>query len=101
MLCRIPVRIDATTIAVTIPTTIPNIVRTDRNLCETMLSNAIFRTSIGNDAETLIWNYVCCNATIGSNRAAFHAGYNPATIPMMLETATDRMMYPGVIVIVI
>src|SRR5215212_9482521 len=54
MLCRIPVNIDATTIAVTMPTTMPRIVNAERNLCAAMLSNAILTTSIGRDAETLI-----------------------------------------------
>src|ERR1043165_1223021 len=47
--CRIPVRIDATTIAVITPTTIPRMVRNDRNLCDRIESSAILRTSRGND----------------------------------------------------
>ena len=92
MFCRIPVRIEATTTAVRMPTTIPRIVRNERNLCDMTLSYAIFSTSIGSDAETcIILDYTFCNATMGSSRAAFHAGYKPATTPMMLDTAIERM----------
>ena len=48
---RIPVKIEATTIAVIIPTTMPMIVKAERNLCPTILSNAILITSIGNDVR--------------------------------------------------
>ena len=54
MLCRIPVRIDATTTAVMMPTTMPRIVSADLNLCPAMLSSAIFKTSTGNDVESFI-----------------------------------------------
>src|SRR4029079_2043968 len=51
MLWRMPVRIEATTTAVMIPITIPRTVSADLNLCDDMLSNAIFRTSKGREAE--------------------------------------------------
>src|SRR3954447_11723811 len=52
---RIPVRMDATTMAVITPTTIPRIVRNDLNLCERIESIAIFRTSIGSDVDQRIF----------------------------------------------
>src|SRR6185369_7245702 len=51
---RIPVRIDATTIAVTTPTTMPSMVRNDRNLCVRIESTAITSTSFGNEADSFM-----------------------------------------------
>src|SRR5512141_129617 len=51
MLWRMPVRIEATMIAVITPTTMPRTVRKLRNLLARTLSSAILRTSIGSDAD--------------------------------------------------
>jgi hypothetical protein len=53
MLWRKPVRIEATTIAVITPTTMPRIVKKLRNLFERMLSKAIRKISNGRDAANL------------------------------------------------
>src|SRR6476659_9620339 len=85
---RIPVRIEATTIAVIIPTTIPRIVKKERNLCERIESVDIFSTSNGKDVLTRI-DQLCVNATIGSRRAAFQAGYSPAMILFRVTAPTE------------
>ena len=63
ILFRIPVRIEATTTAVMIPTTIPKIVKPLLNLCEKIESIAIFRTSLGIDVESRMVNLLATEGT--------------------------------------
>jgi hypothetical protein len=57
MLWRKPVRIEATTIAVITPTTIPRIVKALRNLLARILSKAIRKISIGIVVESFIFSF--------------------------------------------
>jgi hypothetical protein len=68
---RKPVRIEATTIAVITPTTIPRIVRNERNLFALMLSSDIRKISNGRDAANLVFNFfISFSSARQSGRAA-------------------------------
>src|SRR6266436_7841007 len=83
------------------PTIMPSRVRAERSLCAQIAATATFSTSIRfiatstNDERVWLLNWRLCrnrysylNDSIGSSRAAFHAGHNPKTIPTAAEMPT-------------
>src|SRR4051794_32585655 len=86
--CRIPVRIDATTIAVIMPTTIPRIVKNERNLCARIESRAIKRTSRGNDVDQRIFG-TPATCRLASALSQSHYRIESRGLPRRIETCDD------------